>query len=81
MSGCKQDASVGYLLSGQRAGVTSDTATRSGYVEALSGAFDDLLALELGDGGEHREDQFAAQVVAGVEHDAVEGAEVAAVGV
>jgi len=37
--------------------------------------------LELRDGGEHGEDQFTAHVVARVEHDSVEGAEVAALGV
>ena len=51
------------------------------FVESFAGAFDDLLALELGDGGEHGEDQFAEHVVAGVQHDAVESAEVPAVGV
>jgi hypothetical protein len=62
-------------------GRTADAAPGAGGVEALAGAFDDLLALELGDRGEHGEDQFAGHVVAGVEHDAVDGAEVPAVGV
>ncbi|MFE8947804.1 hypothetical protein [Streptomyces sp. NPDC007856] len=50
----EQDAGLGDPFGGQGERTAADAASGAAGVEAFAGAFDDLLTLELGDGGPPR---------------------------